>query len=120
MLQFDNYMVKIDMFDGKYRIEIESATIANCSANWVWRSAGDERDRFNLWFIAKGHGWLNSGGEIFELFPGECFLIRLWEPQSGSHDPKRILVVPFIIFTLVAFYDIFDNLYHFCQDFSCF
>ena len=85
------------MFEKNHRLVIVGGNIANCAPDWEWKTDG-ERNVFNLWLISKGEGRLTSNGSDYELGPGDCFLLRLWQPQHGRHNPKKPLLVPYVLF----------------------
>ncbi len=89
------------MFDWPQAPTIRGGAIVWCSPDWSWDHVGGSTG-FNLWFIYRGTGWLISGDKTCALRPGDCFLIRMWEPQQGRHDPAQTLVVPFILFDILG------------------
>jgi AraC-like DNA-binding protein len=85
------------MFEKSHRFSVEGGSVARCAPDWEWRHPGG-RDVFNLWLIHSGEGLLTSDGTDYRLGAGECFLLRLWKPQHGRHNPQKPLTVPFVLF----------------------
>lgn len=86
-------------------IIIRTAHKSFCDANWRWDSrlqSGDIRLGYNLWYIVKGHGLLNTVDRPFELNRGDCFLLRSWEEHLGTTDKANSVVVSWCC------YDYFD------------
>ncbi|OGV54970.1 MAG: hypothetical protein A2X45_02835 [Lentisphaerae bacterium GWF2_50_93] len=86
-------------------IIIRTAHKTYCGANWHWDSrlqSGDIRLGYNLWYVAKGRGLLETPGGPFELRRGDCFLLRSWEEHLGTSVREDPVVVSWCC------YDYFD------------
>ncbi|MBA4387033.1 MAG: hypothetical protein C0404_03570 [Verrucomicrobia bacterium] len=84
------------MFDMPLRIDRGDRTF--CAPNWRWRNEPGQFTGFNLWFITAGEGTLQTSLKTYELHPGDCFLLRMWDINIGEHNPLNPLVVPWICF----------------------
>lgn len=85
------------MFRNGHKLTVVGGNIADCAPDWEWKSDGG-REVFNLWLISRGEGRLTSNMKDYNLSPGDCFLLKLWQPQHGRHNPKKPLLVPYVLF----------------------
>ena len=92
----DQVLSNIDMFDLTYRITRCDRT--RCAPNWSWHHAPNQDTGFNLWFIVAGGGTLQTSQACYELHPGDCFLLRLWDLNIGAPNPSKPLVVSWVCF----------------------
>ena len=92
----DQVLSNIDMFDLPYRITRCDRT--RCAPNWSWHHAPNQDTGFNLWFIVAGGGTLQTSQACYELHPGDCFLLRLWDLNIGAPNPAKPLVVSWVCF----------------------
>ncbi|MDD2708871.1 MAG: AraC family transcriptional regulator [Verrucomicrobiae bacterium] len=77
-------------------MKIRAAHKTFCDARWRWNSrlqSGDFRLGFNLWYVARGEGRLETPGGSYELGAGDCFLLRSWEEHLGITGPGGLVVV---------------------------
>ena len=84
------------MFEQPLRIDRSHRT--SCGPAFYWRNPLRRHTGFNLWFIAEGEGTLQTSQQKYELHPGDCFLLRMWEVNIGLHGPEKQLVIPWICF----------------------
>jgi AraC-like DNA-binding protein len=63
-----------------------------CSPKWRWYNAAGQNDCFNLWFIAAGEGTLQTSQALYDLHPGDCFLLRLWDINIGTNRSIPLVV----------------------------
>ena len=90
----------------KVHLVIQTAHKTFCGANWRWDSrlqSGDLRRGFNLWYVVKGRGLLNTVEGSFELNRGDCFLLKSQEEHLGTADKADPVVVSWCCF------DYFDD-----------
>lgn len=89
----------------EFYIKIRTAQKTFCGAKFHWDSrlqSGDIRLGFNLWYIVKGRGRLETPEGAFDLSRGDCFLLRSWEEHLGTADCEDPVVVSWCC------YDYFD------------
>ena len=84
------------MFDLPLRMVRGERTF--CDANWSWRNAPHQDTCLTLWFITAGDGTLRTSQAEYELHPGDCFLLRLWDSNIAHHNPAKPLVVSWACF----------------------
>ena len=92
----DLFLSNIDMFDKPIRIKRGDRTF--CQPNWCWHKVPNQDTGFVLWFVVAGEGSLQTAHARYDLHPGDCFLLRLWDINIGEHNPARPLVVSWICF----------------------
>jgi AraC-like DNA-binding protein len=90
------YYPVMDILDVK--LHLIGGHRSDCPPDWSWDSRVSAFPGFNLWLIARGRGVLQEPERCYELRPGDCFLLRDDVLHLGSHDPRRPLLVPFVIF----------------------
>ncbi len=79
-------------------VRVLRAHFTRCTPEWHWINPPGRLDGFLFWLILKGRGRLKAGEREFTLHPGQCFLMRMWEPIEGEHDPTQPLLVPWLHF----------------------
>ena len=84
------------MFTQPLRIDRGHYTF--CGPDFCWRNPLQRHTGFNLWFIAEGEGTLQTAQHHYDLHPGDCFLLRMWDVNIGMHGPDKPLVIPWICF----------------------
>jgi AraC family transcriptional regulator of arabinose operon len=84
------------MFDLPLQIDRGHRTC--CGPKFCWRNPPSRHTGFNLWFIVEGEGTLQTARNQYNLHPGDCFLLRMWEGIVGLHGPAKPLVIPWICF----------------------
>ena len=66
---------------------------------WHWENPAGFAPELNLWFVAQGHGTLTTEHGCYNLFPGACFVLRMWEHSVARHTPgTQRLLVPWVCF----------------------
>ena len=90
------FLSDVDMFDRPLRIVRAHRTC--CAPDWNWYNTPNHHTCLNLWFIAAGEGTLQTSQNQYQLHPGDCFLLRLWETNIATHNPKQPLVVSWVCF----------------------
>jgi AraC-like DNA-binding protein len=83
------------------RFEVTMAHVTDCWPGWSWRHPGEIEDALMVWTVARGLGTLHTGGEVFALAGGDCFVLRLWEPVRVEQDEKHPLLVYWNAFRIV-------------------
>ena len=84
------------MFDLPLRISSGARTF--CSPRWRWVCEPSRNTGFNLWFVTAGEGTLQTAQTRYDLHPGDCFLLRMWDVNIGEHNPQNPLVVSWLCF----------------------
>ncbi|MBN1676233.1 MAG: helix-turn-helix domain-containing protein [Kiritimatiellae bacterium] len=65
---------------------------------WRWQNPADYSREFDLWFVVQGKGTITTPERVYPLFPGACFLLRMWEPSVAESDPGDPILVPWVCF----------------------
>jgi AraC family transcriptional regulator of arabinose operon len=84
------------MFD--MPIQIVRGHRTHCGPDFHWHNPPNQDDCFNLWYIVEGEGTLQTAEARYELHPGDCFLLRLWDVNTGKGRPGKPLVVSWVCF----------------------
>jgi len=75
------------------QIKIKSVIYSECIPEWSWDTRHSPLIDYDLWYISKGKGYLNTPHGSFKLGPGRCFILRPGEGYLGKHDPEFPLSV---------------------------
>ena len=84
-----------------WQIAIHHAGVVACGADWSWDHAVAQQGAYHLWQVYGGQVTVETGGERYELVPGDMFLFRLHETHRCYHDPANPLGVQVICFALL-------------------
>src|SRR4051812_13833030 len=76
----------IDPWSG-VSVEILHADLYPCLPEWRIPTAAVTRH--GLFFVWKGHGWMERDGERFPLVPGDLVFSRIGQRYAAGHDPAR-------------------------------
>jgi AraC-like DNA-binding protein len=74
-------------------IKVKSVSYYECIPEWSWETQQNPLIDYDLWYISKGKGYLNTPHGSFKLCPGQCFILRPGEGYLANHDPKDPLIV---------------------------
>jgi AraC-like DNA-binding protein len=72
-------------------VEVVHANLYPCAPSWSIKA--HVIDRHSLFFVWKGHGWMERDGERFALEPGDLVFSRRGHRYATGHDPKRPVTV---------------------------
>jgi AraC-like DNA-binding protein len=72
-------------------IEVVHADLYPCAPSW--RIAPTTTNRHGLFFVWKGHGWIERAGVRFAIAPGDLNFWRAGLRYCAGHDPRQPLTV---------------------------
>lgn len=67
--------------------------VTDCWPAWTWKHPGEIEDEMIVWTVARGRGSLAIEDDAYDLAPGDCFLLRMWESIEAVHDPAHPLLL---------------------------
>lgn len=80
-------------------VRINDAAKFYCSPDWSWDTAETNWLDYDLWIVLDGKGFMiRNLEEIFDIGPGDCFLLRCDDRYLCSHKPDQPLTVACIHF----------------------
>src|SRR5947209_2735712 len=72
-------------------VEVAHADLYPCAPEWHILPTVTVRS--GLFYVWKGHGWMERDGERFALAPGDLTFSRRGRRYGAGHDPKRPFTV---------------------------
>ena len=107
-------------------IKINSAGKTYCAPDWSWDTGTHDWQDYDLWTVIEGEGKLKTPKKEYNIFSGDCFLLRNQQRYVGHHNPENPLVVIHIHFNFFdgefpkSLKDKIPSLYRRIKDFSFF
>lgn len=71
-----------------------------CEPEWRWPEREKPLDNYDLFYVWGGSGEVTVNEQTYRVDKGSCFLFRLGDYTSATHDPQNPLVITYVHFNL--------------------